>query len=153
MYGLDIMTEIIDHNALKKGKATDISKHIADILMQYRRRRQLSQRHVADLIGVSFQQYQKYEKGRDRLSLERAILMCESLGVPLTIFTTEEQGESFGFAETQQQGFGQQLHPQKLHSLSDDENDLITLYRSLPNKAKKNFIELVKPIAKMVTNK
>ncbi len=141
------MTGQISENTVKKGKATDLSKDIAEILVQYRRRKHLSQRYIADLIGVSFQQYQKYEKGKDRLSLERAILMCERLGIPLTIFTGDETGLASGFAETGQAAYGVSTN------LTKEEEDLLTIFRQVPNKSKKDFVEMVKPIAKIVSGK
>ena len=140
------MTEQISGQTVKKGKATDLSKHIAEILMQYRRRKHLSQRYIADLIGVSFQQYQKYEKGKDRLSLERAILMCERLGIPLTIFT-EEEAAAAGFAETGQAAYGSSTN------LTAEEEEMLAIFRRVPAKSKKDFIEMIKPIAKIVSSK
>lgn len=142
------MNDVTQTDTVKKGKATDVSKHIADILVHYRRRKHLSQRHIADLIGVSFQQYQKYEKGKDRLSLERAILMCERLRVPLTIFSTEETDTAAGFAETEQEPYGKSNE-----TLASDEKELLEIYRQLPARSKKDFIEMIKPIAKLVRSK
>lgn len=141
------MTVEPNKDLIKKGKATDLSKHIAEILVQHRRRKQLSQRNIADLIGVSFQQYQKYEKGKDRLSLERAIVMCERLAIPLTIFTGDDPDSATGFAESEQAGFG------KTAPLTTDEQEILAIFRKLPLKSRKDFVEMIKPIAKMVTNK
>ena len=129
----------------KKGKATDLSKHIAEVLAHYRRGKQLSQRHIAELLGVSFQQYQKYEHAKDRLSLERAIMLCERLGMPLTVFGTK--AGVTGMAEAEQAPFG------RLAPLSEDEEAVLAIFRKLPVKARKDFIEMIKPIAKMVVDK
>ncbi len=115
--------------------------------MRFRNHKQLSQRHIADLIGVSFQQYQKYERGKDRLSLERAILLCERLGMPLTMFSGEPAPHLAGFAEEPQTAYG------RVAPLSDDEEAVLAIFRQLPVKSRKDFIEMIKPIAKMVADK
>lgn len=141
------MTEVLNSLSEINDKTTDIGRHIGEILSRYRQRHQLSQRHIAEMIGVSFQQYQKYEKGRDRLSLERAIMMCEKLHIPLTIFTEADELLTTSFAEQAQSSYGANI-------ITDaQEKELLTIFRALPESSKKDFIELVKPIVKIVTNK
>lgn len=48
--------------------------------------RGLSQTELADAIGVSFQQLQKYEKGVNRVGAGRLTLIADKLGLPLTTF-------------------------------------------------------------------
>lgn len=43
----------------------------------------LSQEQLADAVGVSFQQIQKYECGKNRISASRLVEMANSLGVEL----------------------------------------------------------------------
>jgi transcriptional regulator with XRE-family HTH domain len=43
----------------------------------------MSQSHLADQLGVSFQQIQKYEKGTNRISAARLYEICQILGVPI----------------------------------------------------------------------
>lgn len=44
----------------------------------------LSQNALADVIGVSFQQVQKYERGANRISVSRLMLICRALKTPIT---------------------------------------------------------------------
>jgi transcriptional regulator with XRE-family HTH domain len=129
-------------NTAKKGKATELSQKVAGILVALREKFQMSQRDFADRIGVSFQQYQKYEKGKDRLSLERAMALCASLGLSLNIFTDGPDTISYGFAETTQQGFGGS-------GLSPAEQELLDLYARIPKKNKENFLAAVRQLVKM----
>src|SRR5881628_2173065 len=46
----------------------------------------LSQTELADKIGVTFQQVQKYEKGVNRIGAGRLQRISEALGVPITFF-------------------------------------------------------------------
>ena len=48
--------------------------------------RGLSQAELGELLGVSFQQVQKYEKGVNRVSAGRIHRVAEALGVPVTFF-------------------------------------------------------------------
>jgi transcriptional regulator with XRE-family HTH domain len=48
--------------------------------------RGLSQSRLADGIGLSFQQLQKYESGANRVSAGRLQKIAELLGVPVTVF-------------------------------------------------------------------
>jgi transcriptional regulator with XRE-family HTH domain len=50
----------------------------------------LSQSDLADRIGVTFQQVQKYENGSNRISIGRLTRIAEALGVPPTFFFARE---------------------------------------------------------------
>lgn len=51
---------------------------------ELRHERGLSQAEPAQRIGVSFQQVQKYERGRNRFSAARLYEVCNVMGVPMT---------------------------------------------------------------------
>lgn len=55
-----------------------------------RRFRGLSQEKLAEEIGVSFQQLQKYEKGVNRIALERLLKLAEALKVDIDEFISSE---------------------------------------------------------------
>jgi len=44
----------------------------------------ISQDRLADMVGVTFQQIQKYEKGVNRVSASTLYRVCEALGVSVT---------------------------------------------------------------------
>lgn len=126
---------------IKKGKATEISQRIADILAALRETLGLTQREMADNIGVTIQQYQKYEKGKDRLPLERALVLCAALGIPVDRFS-RALDMSTGFAETPQAGFGTQQHD-IAHVLTD-------IAGTVPPSRHAEFLEAVRKTAKMM---
>lgn len=132
-----------ENTTVKKGKATELSQKVAEVLVGLRDNRKMSQRDFADQIGVSFQQYQKYEKGRDRLSLEKAMLLCKHLGLPLTVFMDDLSEMDYGFAETEQTGFSSGP------SMTDDEKELLALFARVPKKNKQAFLETIRQLAKM----
>jgi transcriptional regulator with XRE-family HTH domain len=43
----------------------------------------MSQAEIGDKLGVTFQQIQKYEHGRNRVSAARLFVICETLDVSL----------------------------------------------------------------------
>src|SRR5262245_10936906 len=63
--------------------------------IRYQRiQRGMSQEAVADELGLTFQQLQKYEKGVNRISIGRLVRIARILGVPLTVLLdgVEESG-------------------------------------------------------------
>jgi transcriptional regulator with XRE-family HTH domain len=61
-------------------------------LRTYRLQRGLSQERLADQLGVTFQQVQKYEKGTNRISAGRLQRISEVLDIPITEFFTAQRG-------------------------------------------------------------
>lgn len=108
---------------MKQAKTSD--KHVrarradsrdAEVGRRVRSRRlecRLSQTELADRIGVTFQQVQKYEKGVNRIGAGRLQRIAEALEVPISFFfsgassgggsSSRDQGASesvFGFMQT-----------------------------------------------------
>jgi transcriptional regulator with XRE-family HTH domain len=62
----------------------------------------MSQEKLADQLGLTFQQVQKYEKGTNRISASRLQHVCHILDVPVSFFFEQAPGPSTsgrGFAE------------------------------------------------------
>jgi transcriptional regulator with XRE-family HTH domain len=52
----------------------------------------MSQERLGELLGLSFQQIQKYEKGVNRIGSGRLIEVAKHLGVPMSYFFDEAPG-------------------------------------------------------------
>jgi transcriptional regulator with XRE-family HTH domain len=52
----------------------------------------LTQKQLAEMLGVSFQQLQKYEKGVSRISPARLQMMASALDVPISFFFEGAEG-------------------------------------------------------------
>lgn len=52
----------------------------------------MSQEAVADRLGISFQQVQKYERGANRISASRLFAISGILGVPVSFFFEQAPG-------------------------------------------------------------
>jgi len=61
----------------------DAWKAIGVRLRSARRAKRMTQTSLAESIGVTHQQIAKYEKGRGRLPLTRAVKLCDTLGCSL----------------------------------------------------------------------
>jgi DNA-binding XRE family transcriptional regulator len=75
--------------AMKKPKidpkdSSTLDKHIGGRIRNARQALSTSQASLGEAVGVTFQQMQKYESGRNRISAARLFLVCQSLQVPIT---------------------------------------------------------------------
>lgn len=59
----------------------------------------MSQEKLGDLLGLTFQQVQKYEKGINRIGAGRLFEIARILDVPIDFFYEGVTGEAGGFAE------------------------------------------------------
>lgn len=63
-----------------------VSKMIGNNLRAIRLQHNLTQKQVAKYLGVSFQQLQKYETGKNQVSSSRLMQFHEIYGVPYDVF-------------------------------------------------------------------
>jgi transcriptional regulator with XRE-family HTH domain len=66
--------------------ATDIDKKVGNNLYKIRLSRSLSQEKLAEAVGVTFQQIQKYETGTNRISASRLWQFSKILKIPVEGF-------------------------------------------------------------------
>lgn len=58
-----------------------IDAHIGQRIRDARIMRELSQQQLADALGITFQQLQKYETGKNRISGNKLYFLCERLRI------------------------------------------------------------------------
>jgi transcriptional regulator with XRE-family HTH domain len=58
-----------------------IDQEVGARVRQYRLRKGLSQSTLAHVVGVTFQQIQKYEKGTNAIATARLPTLCDALGI------------------------------------------------------------------------
>src|SRR5271169_6620875 len=63
-----------------------IDKHVSVRLRMRRLMLDMSQSYIADALGLTFQQVQKYEKGSNRISASRLQHLSQILQVPVSFF-------------------------------------------------------------------
>lgn len=122
---------------------TDIDKLVSERILARRNELDMSQPELAERVGVTFQQVQKYENGKNRISAGRLYEVAKALGVTIPFFyetaprlmqarrgVAEEQAE-FGGPDT-----GEEL-------------ELLTAFRRIElANARKAVIDLAKRQAK-----
>jgi len=91
----------------------------------------LSQDNLAKLIGLTFQQVQKYERGTNRISVSRLIDIAKALKVSVNYFFAENAIESEGFISNNLSVAG------GLSDVAQDDFDIEPL-------AKRDVVELIK---------
>lgn len=69
-------------------EAGPIDRLIGKRIMMRRRELALSQTALAEQIGISFQQLQKYEQGQNRIAVARLARIASELAVPVGYFLT-----------------------------------------------------------------
>jgi transcriptional regulator with XRE-family HTH domain len=74
--------------------ATDVDKKVGENLLKLRLFRGMTQETLADAVGVTFQQIQKYEKGRNRISVSRLSQFSQVLEIAVAEFYDGIEGAS-----------------------------------------------------------
>jgi transcriptional regulator with XRE-family HTH domain len=67
-------------------RATDTDRHVGARIRERRIMLGLSQQQMADMIGVTYQQAHKYERGINRISAGRLYQIAQVLKVPIEFF-------------------------------------------------------------------
>jgi transcriptional regulator with XRE-family HTH domain len=77
-----------------------VDKHVGSRVRMRRMMLGMSQEKLGDVLGLSFQQLQKYEKGMNRISASRLQHLSQILQVPVAFFFEGAPGGSDGTAES-----------------------------------------------------
>lgn len=129
------------------------SREIGDQIRRLRRERGISQTELAEKLGISFQQIQKYENGKSKISVDRIFQIVEVLDIPLYDLVDRE---SFYPTAEPEIPLKSALRDNKVPLSYDSsevpaqnlEYSLIGLYRALPDEnKKKHFLEFLETLA------
>ena len=71
---------------VRRARAQDIDRHVGARLRERRIMLGLTQQQMAELIGVTYQQAHKYEKGLNRVAAGRLYRIAQGLGVEVGYF-------------------------------------------------------------------
>lgn len=75
------------------------SVEIGRKIKEFRKHKGLSQERLAELIGLSFQQVQKYEAGTNRLNTDKLQALANILSIPVAAFFEDQPIEALPFTE------------------------------------------------------
>jgi transcriptional regulator with XRE-family HTH domain len=126
-----------------------VDTHVGKKLRQRRNLLNVSQQDLAERVGITFQQVQKYEHGVNRVSSSRLYEFAQVLEVDIPYFfeglPSTAQEMVYGVADQDQAGFA---GPGRL---SSDEQALLSAYRRVKDKhLREHVVELVKNLAPAV---
>ena len=76
-----------------RSRAQDIDRHVGARMRERRIMLGLTQQQMAELIGVTYQQAHKYEKGINRITAGRLYTLAHALGVDVTYFFEGMDGD------------------------------------------------------------
>jgi transcriptional regulator with XRE-family HTH domain len=129
---------------LPKKQANPIDGQVGNRLRLRRMMIGMSQEKLGELLGLTFQQVQKYEKGVNRIGAGRLFEIARILGVPIQYFyesVTEQLASTPGFAERDSQ-------PVLEFVSSGDGLQLSLAYMRIKDpKVRKRVLDLVKSLA------
>ena len=110
----------------------------------------VSQEKLAESVGITFQQIQKYERGVNRVSASRLFHIGEVLDVPVAYFYAEYGGPKSRFADAGLSDSAQEPFAENSDQLlySKETADLLRAYYSLEDESKRR--ELFKIIKSMI---
>ena len=112
-----------------------MAKDLGKLIKQMRKASGMTQMKLAEKLGVTYQQIQKYEYGTSNLSISRLVQMADIFGVrPVDLV-----GDAANQEPTQEEP--------DYKSLKEDEVMLLLLYRRLQSrKLKDQFVQMVENI-------
>lgn len=94
---------------VKKNGPHPVDIHVGSRLKKRRSLMGLSQEKLADGVGLTFQQVQKYERGANRISASRLYQFSEILDVPVSFFyegfSSDNTAPAMGLSDNEQDGF------------------------------------------------
>lgn len=127
-----------------KGKADEHDKRVGEMLRERRIDLGLSQQKLAEKIGVTFQQVQKYERGVNRVSASRLQQLSSALQVSVSYFFGNDNGAgiTIGFGEDEQQSFA----PRNCNA--KEVKELISIFDTIKDeRIRRQIIEMAKSLA------
>lgn len=124
-----------------------IDVHVGKRLRLRRTVTGISQEKLAEMLGITFQQVQKYEKGVNRIGSSRLFDIAKSLNVPVNFFFDEYEGGSstsskYSLAE-ESSGFEHEDNSKNRETMT-----LVKAYYQISDpKVRKKALELIKSLA------
>jgi len=112
-----------------------MAKDLGKLIKEMRKASGMTQMKLAEKLGVTYQQVQKYEYGTSNLSIGRLVQMADVFGVRPVDLVGDITDEELTQAESDNQ------------SLEEDEVMLLLLFRRLKSrKLKDQFVQMVENI-------
>ncbi|MBL4805330.1 MAG: helix-turn-helix transcriptional regulator [Alphaproteobacteria bacterium] len=135
-----------------KGTPNEMDIHVGQRIKVRRSLLGLSQEKLAESVGVTFQQIQKYERGTNRVSAGRLFELSKILDVPVNFFFEQfgkaKGGQAIpGMSDNEQDGFEHgDIMTRK------ETTDLLRVYYSVQDEnARKDIMKFIKSMAERLS--
>jgi transcriptional regulator with XRE-family HTH domain len=130
--------------APKYGRGTGIPNpidvHVGSRIRMRRLLLGMNQETLANALGLTFQQVQKYEGGANRVSASRLSAMAEILGVPISYFFGDLRPDDADLSPEDRQWREYLQRPETI--------EFIRLYYAIPDqKVRRQFLDMAKTVA------
>ncbi len=131
-------------SAAKYGRGTGVPNpidvHVGNRIRMRRLLLGMNQETLANALGLTFQQVQKYEGGANRVSASRLSAMAEILGVPISYFFGDLQPEDTDISPEDQRWREYLQRPETI--------EFIRLYYAISDvNSRQKFLEMVRTLA------
>jgi transcriptional regulator with XRE-family HTH domain len=122
------------------GVPNPIDVHVGGRIRMRRLLLGMNQETLANALGLTFQQVQKYEGGANRVSASRLSAMAEILGVPIAYFFGDLQPDDADLSPEDRQWREHLQRPETI--------EFIRLYYAISDhKVRQQFLEMAKTVA------
>ena len=130
--------------ATKYGRGTGVPNpidvHVGNRIRMRRLLLGMNQETLANALGLTFQQVQKYEGGANRVSASRLSAMAEILGVPISYFFGDLRPDEAEVSPEDQRWREYLQRPETI--------EFIRLYYAIPDpRTRQKFLEMTKTLA------
>lgn len=129
-------------NAFPVRKPNDVDAHVGSRLRQRRMLLGISQEQLAEMLGLTFQQVQKYERGTNRVSASRLFQLARALDTPITWFFDDMAADRGGAEKAE--GAAEDTDPMSRRETLE----LVRVYSRIDDrKVRKKLYEMAKALA------
>ena len=135
------------------GVASPVDVHVGSRLRVRRTLLGMSQTMLGEAIGLTFQQLQKYEKGKNRISASRLFALSRVLDVPIAYFFDDMSSEVAASSPAQGGGKAKKLPSYEPDPMVKRETlELVRAYYKIRDpQVRKRLYELTKALGAAVT--
>ncbi len=135
---------------MAKKQPSSIDAHVGSRVRLRRMLIGMSQEKLGELLGLTFQQVQKYEKGANRIGASRLYDISSILGVPVSYFFDDLQGEHASVKRPSPMGASADIDagPYMMEFVSSAEGfQLVRAFTKITDpRVRKRMLELVKSL-------
>ncbi len=105
-----------------------VDESVGAQVRQLRRQRGMTQTELGSVLGLTFQQIQKYERGTNRISASKLAMLAGALKVPVSAFFEECEGANGA-------------------SNGEEVQTLVRHFDDMPEDLRLDFLRMIKSIA------